>query len=738
MNKVTWFHRNLLLYVPVFFVVTTLVLFLSLFAMNQMFLKSAKRVNETTASHLLQQIDFSLQTIDRMVIKEMENDKFVQFFYANSESNTFYAVHEPSVLLNDIITRNDMIDSIYLFRKADNIVLSQSSLFPLEQFGDEDYVNRILNNPLEGNSWSNKRTYKEFPAFTNTRSVVSLVRKMPLFSGGYGFVVINVKGDYFEQIVRNTSSANSYIRLYDQHQDSLTSNDIDRTKPGKTSVAKQSEYTGWTIENGIYNEGFFAIFNQASIVFFLVEVLLVIFGIAWIVYVTRRNYKPIEAIYSKIKTISNQITPFNKANDEITYIENAVVKLIEKSSDLITQTQENAHLKKAALFDELLLGEGGDEQKWTSEMVKIGFALPYHAITVSVVEIDRYTDFVKKYNARDQTLLKFALSSALDEICADHGVEIWAEWTSNHQMCVILLTPTSIQHHEPALVEILEVLRKWIQSYLRFTVTIAVGKSVKLLSELHQSFAGTSQALQYKTSLGHDRIIGYWDIQHSPQGDAFRHLQDIRLTAESFRRTDNWREELQRIFTEVRCSIYTKDEINHLLNFFIFTIDQEFSQFSQEIYGVWKDAKANLYAILEETETMDEIEDGFVGVLTSAAEEIHLLRDKRDQNKLIHDIKQYIQESYHDSNLSLQHLSDLFGIQIKTLSRLFKEECGEKFVDYVAYVRIENAKRLLEETDLSIREIGERSGYVHSFSFIRVFKKEVGSTPGDYRKKLES
>lgn len=738
MNKVTWFHRNLLLYVPVFFVVTTLVLFLSLFAMNQNFLKSAKRVNETTASHLLQQIDFSLQTIDRMVIKEMENDKFVQFFYANSESNTFYAVHEPSVLLNDIITRNDMIDSIYLFRKADNIVLSQSSLFPLEQFGDEDYVNRILNNPLEGNSWSNKRTYKEFPAFTNTRSVVSLVRKMPLFSGGYGFVVINVKGDYFEQIVRNTSSANSYIRLYDQHQDSLTSNDIDRTKPGKTSVAKQSEYTGWTIENGIYNEGFFAIFNQASIVFFLVEVLLVIFGIAWIVYVTRRNYKPIEAIYSKIKTISNQITPFNKANDEITYIENAVVKLIEKSSDLITQTQENAHLKKVALFDELLLGEGGDEQKWTSEMVRFGFSSSYHAISVSVVEIDRYTDFVKTYNSRDQMLLKFALSSALDEICADHGVEIWAEWTSNHQLCVIVFTPTPIQHHEPVLVEILEVLRKWIQSYLRFTVTIAVGKGVKLLSELHQSFTGASHALQYKTSLGHDRIIGYWDIQHSPQGDAFRHLQDIRLTAESFRRADNWREELQRIFTEMKCSIYTKDEINHLLNFFIFTIDQEFSQLPQEIHGVWKEAKASLSAILEETETLDEIEDGFVGVLTSTAEEIHLLRDKRDQNKLVHEIKQYIQANYHDSNLSLQHLSDLFGIQIKPLSRLFKEESGEKFVDYVAYVRIENAKRLLEETDLSIRDIGEKSGYVHSFSFIRVFKKEAGVTPGDYRKKMES
>ncbi len=54
--------------------------------------------------------------------------------------------------------------------------------------------------------------------------------------------------------------------------------------------------------------------------------------------------------------------------------------------------------------------------------------------------------------------------------------------------------------------------------------------------------------------------------------------------------------------------------------------------------------------------------------------------------------------------------------------------------DYLVQVRIAHAKRLLAESTTLIQEIAAMVGYTTSIAFIRVFKKLVGMTPGDYRK----
>ncbi|MNY35486.1 HTH-type transcriptional regulator YesS [compost metagenome] len=85
----------------------------------------------------------------------------------------------------------------------------------------------------------------------------------------------------------------------------------------------------------------------------------------------------------------------------------------------------------------------------------------------------------------------------------------------------------------------------------------------------------------------------------------------------------------------------------------------------------------------------------------------------------------------------MAQVSETFDVNTKTLSRIFKEEIGEKFVDYLARIRTEHAKQLLEETTEPVQLISEKVGYLYPMSFIRVFKKIVGTTPGDYRKEYE-
>lgn len=66
-------------------------------------------------------------------------------------------------------------------------------------------------------------------------------------------------------------------------------------------------------------------------------------------------------------------------------------------------------------------------------------------------------------------------------------------------------------------------------------------------------------------------------------------------------------------------------------------------------------------------------------------------------------------------------------------SKLFKEEAGENFIEYLTKVRIAHAKELLRNPALSIKEICILSGYSDPNYFSRIFKKQEGLTPSEYR-----
>lgn len=97
------------------------------------------------------------------------------------------------------------------------------------------------------------------------------------------------------------------------------------------------------------------------------------------------------------------------------------------------------------------------------------------------------------------------------------------------------------------------------------------------------------------------------------------------------------------------------------------------------------------------------------------------------------DILAYIDHNY-PSDLSLQEVAGRFFVSREYVSRKFKQEHGINFSDYVANVRIEKAKLLLQNPHLKLSQIAEMVGIHDVKYFSKVFKKQTGLTPNDYRK----
>ena len=95
--------------------------------------------------------------------------------------------------------------------------------------------------------------------------------------------------------------------------------------------------------------------------------------------------------------------------------------------------------------------------------------------------------------------------------------------------------------------------------------------------------------------------------------------------------------------------------------------------------------------------------------------------------------KQYIQEHFAQP-LTLEEVSGIAGFNPSYFSSLFKKECGQNFIEYLAEVRIAKAKELLRDSNLSVAEICEAVGYLDLKYFTKTFKKATGIKPGEFRK----
>ncbi|QGQ98392.1 helix-turn-helix domain-containing protein [Paenibacillus psychroresistens] len=134
-------------------------------------------------------------------------------------------------------------------------------------------------------------------------------------------------------------------------------------------------------------------------------------------------------------------------------------------------------------------------------------------------------------------------------------------------------------------------------------------------------------------------------------------------------------------------------------------------------------------------DAIDDMDHSLFQILSNAAKIIQSTRENKSNYTIIREVRKYTETHHTNPELSLSHLSDEFNINVKSLSRLFKEEFGENFIDYLAKIRVEHAQKLLQQTNDSVYEISEKVGYTNTNTFIRVFKRTSGFTPGDYREK---
>jgi transcriptional regulator GlxA family with amidase domain len=98
---------------------------------------------------------------------------------------------------------------------------------------------------------------------------------------------------------------------------------------------------------------------------------------------------------------------------------------------------------------------------------------------------------------------------------------------------------------------------------------------------------------------------------------------------------------------------------------------------------------------------------------------------------------QYLKDNFAEP-LRLTSVARKAGFSVPAFSRIFKQATGTSFLVYLRNIRVEHAKMLLRTTTLSAEQIAQACGFQSQHHLIRSFKKVTKSTPGNYRKDVQT
>ena len=274
------------------------------------------------------------------------------------------------------------------------------------------------------------------------------------------------------------------------------------------------------------------------------------------------------------------------------------------------------------------------------------------------------------------------------------------------------------------------------------TVLTAIGKTVEHLSQLKASYEDAKKILQNSLTNNENRIISSDDLTQSQDGSTADALLDFK---EGDPLVDKLKYaakgDIQSIIDESMELIKKNPEqFSVFASYLLVDLIVAVSKLIEKLGGNVKELKPE---ILQRKYIDDAVSDEqrFTKTLEEVLQFALEYRDSKVTGKyadVILKAKKYIEENYADQNTTLTSVAEAVALSPNHFSTIFSQECKTTFIEYLTNVRLDNAKRLMRETEMKGYDIAYECGFSDPHYFSYIFKKNTGLSPREYKLSLEN
>jgi YesN/AraC family two-component response regulator len=457
-----------------------------------------------------------------------------------------------------------------------------------------------------------------------------------------------------------------------------------------------------------------------SIVVLLLFVWLILIGFA-----SNRIYVPIQRILAKLPIESKE----KAQSADLQVLDAFMYQMVKANMDMQRRLQDHAPILKESFRRKLLWGEATKQELQSyEEMAAGGMKGPWFA--VAVIEFDQYHSLTRTYSQQDLALLYYALRKLLEETAEPYPVCLSV--TSMYRQVVAVVESAELDDGTAgALEELFALFRKNTAHYLKFTVTVGVSRFRKGLSSVSSSYQEAVGCVNYRLFVGNNSTIMPKHIQPALKQSGQTLLKLQKSIAAAVVRNDL--ADAKRSLTEMIEAIpNVVRDTESAFGIFVYILGDISSMIEDMGYDPRQVIDDDWHRRLYEMSTLQEIEAWFVESVFPAIADQMRQQQLSEQKKRAGRIKQYIDEHFEDG-ITLKQAAAHFEMSQSQLSRLFKEEMGVAFSDYLMKLRMDKAKEWLQYTDMPIKVIAERLSYTSVQNFTRSFRQIHAMPPAAYR-----
>jgi len=457
-------------------------------------------------------------------------------------------------------------------------------------------------------------------------------------------------------------------------------------------------------------------------------------GLIMSYFLTNRIYRPINKIIGYINLFGRKHASeeVHVKEDELGFIDRIINYVYYENQSLKDSFEKNLQALQQKFLYDLIEGRvtSANLKQLTDELqIKFNF----DSFQIIVFETVGFS-LEEKIGPGDHDILEMVDKMAVEQ--EDAQMTVKSIRKRNDKIISLL----NLDHRSPNLEMIDDFIRRVTSSFeheYSRTFTVGIGNIYRQAEEVPLSYVEALSALRYKIVKGEGSVI-FVDEAVKLAERSFIYSIETEKHIINCVKTGNiaalqkhlialWGENLQEEAVTPEIIMYL---FQALTGTAIRTI-YEVQSTTGEIFG----ENLDLYKEVNQQVRLQDKKEFIETVFRRISEWIQL--KKQGQNTgLFNQINEYVESNYH-LDVSLTALGEKIGLSPSYLSSIFKEITGTNFVDYINTRRVEQAKVMLRQTNETVTEISDKVGFTNSNTFIRVFKRHEGITPGQFRQMLD-
>ncbi len=668
-------------------------------------------------------------------------------------------------LKNMVQNYSDLIEAIHVYDTKNNFIVS--SVYGLLLYEDTpssvdhttDWIAAMKETP-ESSLWMKTRmvpqdAYIESREQSNRSPLISYVHSYPFQSSGQdskALIAIDIKESAISQIIKNMLPAD-YANTLIIDQDGTVISAADKTLIGTfteenltqsllsypsseegftpvfnydSHVVTQDQFKGnaWRIYTTTPNESFYYKMDSLKEISVLLGLLAVAVGIAMSSLFTRANYSPLKRILNNIK--SRMDSPTSLKQDEYRFIDTTINSLSNKVDSLEETLQANHKMIKHSIMLNMLNNRFTPEEL-TEQLQSVHISMAYTRFRCIV--IDPVNEKWKDLQPRQLQHTLYTMIQQL-EMAEMGGTQLLAEELQDHKIAVIICTN---QSEEPLSDLIVDFIHTEAKTRFDLDFVLSLGGWVEHFTEVYTSYHQANTLIRYSYFFPDQSAIQDLDLLNRETSsleipDSYLVNFEKKLQTRDVHGTV---QAIQELVSQIKEGMYSSEYSRIIL---LKTV----SIYSECIHQVrWQPTEAHTLSLYKQFSLFYNI-NRYSEWMIHLVTEFVMHMEKRSEVRSVDTIsavKIYIQENL-SGDLTLDHVSEQVFISPKYLSKLFKEETGIVYSEYVTNQRMERARELMTQREITVEQVANTVGYRTPAYFIKKFKEIHGCTPKNFMRSL--